>query len=252
MTEVRQIMNKLMNPCCGCNKNYKPTFIEQVANCITHGMFIPSSLYLLFKFHTLSRTFEEEMNAWVYGMSLIILYGVSTAYHLLCFTKKTKMIEMLRISDHATIYMFIAASYTPWLTLTDYNINSSLYIIPLWSIAIFGIIFSFIYKAKEHHEFELIVYVCEGVLPAIFLIAQVGFDTGMRDLALGGAWVLSGILFFRLDGKLPFAHAIWHIFVYLATYYHSRAFMNLLIERNSLSESNIMSMNPLMEVLGGN
>ena len=49
-----------------------------------------------------------------------------------------------------------------------------------------------------------------------------------------------------MDGKLPFAHAIWHIFVYLATYYHSRAFMDLLITRNSLSESNIMNINPLL------
>lgn len=233
MTEVRQIMNKLMNPCCGCNKNYKPTFIEQVANCITHGMFIPSSLYLLFKFHTLSRTFEEEMNAWVYGVSLIILYGVSTAYHLLCFTNKTKMIEMLRISDHATIYMFIAASYTPWLTLTDYNINSSLYIIPLWSIAIFGIIFSFIYKAKEHHEFELIVYVAEGVLPAVFLIAQIGYQPELYDIGMGGASFLLGITFFKSDGKLPFAHAIWHLFVFAGTYFHSMAFIGLLERRKA-------------------
>jgi len=77
------------------------------------------------------------------------------------------------------------------------------------------------------------VYVCEGVLPAIFLIAQVGFVPELYDIGMGGACFLFGILFFKSDGKLPFAHAIWHLFVFGGTFYHSVAFIALLERRKA-------------------
>ena len=49
-------------------------------------MFIPSSLYMLYLFCTLAKTQEDLWNAWIYGVSLIILFSVSTLYHCSCFT----------------------------------------------------------------------------------------------------------------------------------------------------------------------
>lgn len=206
--------------------------LEQTANSITHGMFIPTSIYLLYKFCSLSKSDADLFNAWVYGIALIVLFGVSTLYHCSCLTEKTNLIEFLRISDHATIFLFIAASYTPWVTIAGYDIDATHYVIPLWSLAAFGIFFSFYTRALTHHGFELCMYIAEGLLPALFLIWQVGFRPELYDVAVGGFFFLSGIIFFRLDGTLPFAHAIWHIFVFLGTYYHSTALVELLI-RNS-------------------
>ena len=56
----------------------------------------------------------------------------------------------------------------------------------------------------------------------------------MYEVAVGGFFFLSGIIFFKLDGTLPFAHAIWHIFVFLGTYYHSRALVDLLIKNGNM------------------
>ncbi|KAL5264190.1 hypothetical protein ACHWQZ_G005318 [Mnemiopsis leidyi] len=189
--------------------------LEEAANCVTHGR-------------------EEDLfNAWVYGVSLIVLFSVSTIYHCSCFTDKKNLIEYLRISDHATIYLFIAASYTPWLTIAGYDLVATHYVIPLWCLAVFGIFFSFYTKAKSQPGIELCMYVAEGVLPAVLMIHQVGYRPEFYDVAAGGFFFLSGIIFFKLDGTLPFAHAIWHIFVFLGTYYHSIALMELLAKNGN-------------------
>lgn len=62
---------------------------------------------------------------------------------------------------------------------------------------------------------------------------QVGYKPEVQQIALGGFFFLSGIIFFKLEGYLPFAHAIWHIFVFLGTYYHSLAFMDLLVRNGN-------------------
>jgi len=218
-----------------CNTKSKGIHVlEQLANCVSHGMFIPTSLYLLYKFCVLSKREEDLFNAWVYGVSLIILFSVSTLYHCSCFTNKKTLIEYLRISDHATIYLFIAASYTPWMTIAGYDINASLYVVPLWGLAAFGIFFSCYTKAMTHNGVELCMYVAEGLLPALVLVCQVGYKPEFYQVALGGFFFLSGIIFFKLDGTLPFAHAIWHIFVFLGTYYHSTALVDLLIKNGNM------------------
>jgi hemolysin III len=47
----------------------------------------------------------------VYGTGLVLLFGVSGTYHIFNWPPKVK--EWLRRADHATIFVFIAATYTP-------------------------------------------------------------------------------------------------------------------------------------------
>ena len=47
----------------------------------------------------------------VYGSGLVLLFAVSATYHTINWPPKVK--EWLRRADHATIFIFIAASYTP-------------------------------------------------------------------------------------------------------------------------------------------
>ena len=47
----------------------------------------------------------------VYGTGLVLLFGVSATYHMFHWPPKVK--DWLRRADHATIFVFIAATYTP-------------------------------------------------------------------------------------------------------------------------------------------
>jgi hemolysin III len=47
----------------------------------------------------------------VYGTALVLLFGVSATYHIINWPPKAK--DWLRRADHATIFVFIAATYTP-------------------------------------------------------------------------------------------------------------------------------------------
>jgi hemolysin III len=47
----------------------------------------------------------------IYGAGLILLFGVSATYHIFDWPPRVK--NWLRRADHATIFVFIAATYTP-------------------------------------------------------------------------------------------------------------------------------------------
>ena len=53
---------------------------------------------------------------------------------------------------------------------------------------------------------------------SFFLLLQA--STGLFELALGGLLYVVGVVFFKSDGNLPFAHAIWHVFGSIAAWVH--------------------------------
>lgn len=209
-----------MSCCAQTGEAYNPTVVEQVANCVTHGIFVIPSIVAVYYMLTHSTSHQHYFCSLVYGIALVMLFTVSTTFHVLClFTSQRTDAwrRMFHLGDRFMIYVFIAASYMPWLNLQDFGDYGYRVSTVVWAAAVSGVVYSFLYHEK-YKMLETILYLCLGFLPAVPLASR--SVTGMFELACGAVLYIIGVIFFKNDGKIPFAHAIWHIFGSTAAWVH--------------------------------
>jgi hemolysin III len=153
----------------------------------------------------------------IYGVTLLVLYSVSTVYHSVRGRAKVIMQKV----DHLSIYLLIAGSYTPFCLVTLRGPwGWSLFGI-VWTLAVIGMLQE-IKPRSEARILSLVIYAVMGwiVLVAVKpLIAALG-TTGFAWLAAGGVFYTVGIIFFALDSRLRHAHGIWHLFVITGSLLH--------------------------------
>ncbi len=85
------------------------------------------------------------------------------------------MKELFHRGDRAMIYIFIAASYFPWLTLLplpDNTWTSDVLPIGVWVFALMGIVYQQLFHEK-YKWLETLIYVCVGALPCITIVLEV-------------------------------------------------------------------------------
>ncbi len=193
---------------------------EEILNVITHGLgFLLSiaALVLLVVFASLNGNVWHIVGVTVYGASLVILYLASTLYHL---SRKQKVRNKLNIFDHSSIYVLIAGTYTPFLLVTLHGPWGWSLLGIVWGLAIGGIVFKIFFIGK-YDLVSALLYVLMGWL---IIIAIKPLN---ENLATGGLWWLlgGGISYsvgavFYMVKKIPYNHAIFHIWVLLGSLAH--------------------------------
>jgi len=204
-------------------KAYMPTDCEHIANMLTHGLWVlPSLAGLLWMMH-LSNGSLQLLITFVYGLSLFSLFAISTAFHALayCGDRFEKLRFWFHLGDRAIIYIFIAASYTPWLTLREHNLSCVNMLFIVWVAAILGIFYQYMFH-ERYKLLETVFYLIIGVVPSV-VVLEMNDSTGVHEVAIGGGIYIAGVVFFKCDGVIPFAHAIWHCFVFLGALTHFSA-----------------------------
>lgn len=202
---------------------------EEIANGITHGLGVLLGIAALVVLLVLSIKKGDTLSIVafsVYGACFILMYLSSTLYHSITNEKAKKI---LRVFDHSSIFLFIAGTYTP-ITLLSMSGGLRLGIlIAVWSIAIFGVAFKIITFGQfdRFKALSLILYIGMGWI-AVFTIKPI-----IRMTSLGFfLWILGGGLFYTLGTifysikRIPYNHAIWHLFVLAASITH---FVGILI-----------------------
>ncbi len=193
---------------------------EEKMNVISHAIGLVLSivaLVLLVVYSSKDGTAKHIVSFSIYGLSLIVLYSASTFYH---YSKTPKLRQRLNIFDHASIYVLIAGTYTPftlvvltgWVGWTIFGIA--------WGLAIIGIVLKLFYTGK-YDKVSTIAYVLMGWL-IIFalnpLINNFPFN-GLIWLLAGGLFYTFGALLYLLH-SIKYNHAIFHIFVLLGSFSH--------------------------------
>ncbi|XP_064478101.1 monocyte to macrophage differentiation factor-like isoform X2 [Ornithodoros turicata] len=215
-------LKRLMNHRPRGNEPYVPTEVEHLANVTTHALSILPSFFGLKFLVQRAHTPTHYTAALIYGAALVLLFVVSSLFHSIHFLGKLKALrEILHRCDRAAIYIFIASAYTPWLLLKEYSSWGQKQLYVVWLLCLLGIAYQNIFHEK-YKTLEVLIYMASALVPASATFSMRP-ATGLKEIIYGGCLYFVGVLFFKLDGRLPFAHAIWHLFVNAATMVHYQA-----------------------------
>ena len=186
---------------------------EEIANAVTHGIAALLSVVGLIAMLYVTVGSSDAVTitaAAVFGGSMIFLYTASTLYHAIPNLKAKRILQML---DHSAIYVMIAGSYTPFCLVTLEGMTGTILCIAVWTIAIAGVILQPI-LLKRAEWLNCLLYLLLGwcvVLVMKPLIAALPM-AGLWLLASGGVVYSLGVIFYLWD-RIPYNHAIWHLFV---------------------------------------
>lgn len=193
--------------------------MEHLANVATHGVWILPALLAGLELVRRAPSRSRLLSALVYGAALLLLFVVSTVFHCVhcCCSSAAGptprlggLKDLLHRCDRAMIYVFIAASYFPWLE-SSARAATAPWRLLVWAMAGLGILYQQLFH-ERYKRLETCFYVLMGLGPSVAVVGAGEFDD-IPELQLGGLLYLLGIVFFKLDGRLACAHAIWHLFV---------------------------------------
>lgn len=186
---------------------------EEVFNAISHGvgaLLSIAALVLMIVFSCIPFNGIKLAASIVYGVTLILLFSASTLYHAITHPLAK---AVLRVLDHASIFLLIAGTYTP-VTLVTFGDATGLTLFGVvWIAAIVGVVLNAL-SIERFKVFSMVCYIAMGwvivfaikpliaalPLPALFL------------LVAGGLFYTLGLIFYRLK-RIRYMHGVWHLFV---------------------------------------
>lgn len=188
-------------------------FKEELANSLTHGfgvLFGIVAVPILIALATFEGNVPGLVGAAVFGFSFLMVYGFSTLYHSVGYPPLKRV---LRIMDHISIYFLIAGSYTPFILTYMLDTTGITLLSVLWGMTLLGIGFK-VWFTGRFDKLSVIIYLVMGwllVVVAKRFFAVVPGEVGIM-LVAGGLSYSLGVIFYRWK-RLPYHHAIWHLFV---------------------------------------
>jgi len=190
---------------------YSP--IEEKINIISHaiGFILSIVAFMLLVAHAnLHGDVWHIVSFSIFGASLITLYAASTIYHS---AKKSELRNRLKIIDHASIYILIAGTYTPFTLVTLNGTIGWVIFGTSWGLALTGIILK-LFLTGKYNLISTIMYVLMGwviVFAIKPLINNLPLE-GLIWLLVGGISYTIGAILYSIK-KIKFNHAIFHMFV---------------------------------------
>jgi hemolysin III len=186
---------------------------EEIANAVTHGVGVALSLAALVALAVLSAFSKDPWRiagAVTFGVTLVLLYAASTLYHSI---PNERARHVLKVLDHASIYLLIAGTYTPFTLVTLRDEGGLRLFGVIWGLALFGVALEsfWVYRPKW---VSTVVYLAMGWLVIVVIrpLSAALHPGGVALLAAGGAAYTLGTIFY-LAKRVRYMHMVWHLFV---------------------------------------
>ncbi|OCK43408.1 hemolysin D [Tenacibaculum soleae] len=200
--------------------NHQYSKKEEKLNVLTHGFGLVLTIVAMPFLVLKSLEYNEfwKISSFViYSLSLIILYAASTFYHA---AKEPKLRRRLNIFDHAAIYVLIAGSYTPFCLVVLPDSSGWYLFVFVWLFALAGVVLKLFFTGK-FDKLSTALYLIMG-WQVIFLIKPLMnslSSDGLFYLMAGGVFYTVGAILYSIK-KIPYNHAIFHVFVLLGSFSH--------------------------------
>lgn len=201
---------------------------EELASALTHGAGVVASAVgavVLIALSALRGDPWKIVGTAVFSATLVLLYTASTLYHA---SRRPAARARLQVFDHCAIYLLIAGTYTPF-TLVGLrgSWGWSLFGVA-WGLAVAGVVFKLFFTGR-FPRLSTAIYVGMGwmVLVAAGPMTRLLSPETLAWLVAGGLTYTAGTLFYH-SRRIPYAHAIWHLFVLGGSVCHFAAVMTQL------------------------
>jgi hemolysin III len=193
---------------------------EEIASSVIHGVGMVLAIAALGVLAVLA---ARHGTAWhvigcsIFGITLVLLYTASTLYHGI---PQPRAKAVLRLLDHCAIFLLIAGTYTPFALV---NLRGP------WGWSLLGAVWAAAVSAIALRA------ALRRQLPALFLTLYLTMGWaalavrrpllesiepgGLALLLAGGIAYTVGVAFY-LWRRLPYQHAIWHVFVLAGSTLH--------------------------------
>ena len=196
------------------------SFGEEVANSVTHGvgwLLSVGGLAVLVTFAAVTGGALRVVSCAVFGATLVLLYTASTLYHALT---RHGAKRVFRVLDHSAIFLLIAGTYTPLALVAVGGLWGWSLFTTIWLLAAVGVLLNTIAHGRWRW-LSITLYVTMGWLVVIAirpLVAAV--TTGVLWLIVAGGLAYTAGLAFYGWRRLPYGHAVWHLFVLAGSVLH--------------------------------
>ncbi len=187
--------------------------IEEWLNTATHGL---GAILSVVGTIALIVAASQLGDAWkivsfsIFGASLILLYLASALYH---GTRHPRLRALFKTLDHCAIFLLIAGTYTPFLLVNMRGTTGWTLFVIIWSMAITGVVLKIIFKNRFNLA-RVGIYIAMGwliIFASSDLVASLS-ETALYLTIAGGVVYTAGVIFYPAD-RIPYMHAVWHLFV---------------------------------------
>jgi len=192
---------------------------EELAHSLTHGAGLALgivALVLLIVFAVRKGSTIHVVSCAIYGATLVVLYASSTLYHALPHGSGKRVFGIL---DHASIFLLIAGTYTPFTLVTlEGELGWFLFAV-IWTLAIGGVLLEALSKGRRR-RLQVLFYLLMGwgIVGAARPLVRELAPGGIVLLLAGGIFYTLGVIFYVW--RRPFHHAVWHLFVLGGSFCH--------------------------------
>ena len=203
---------------------YIPSFGEEVANSVSHGvMTILMLLALPFSavwayMHNPANSVLASVGVSIFVISIFLMFLCSTLYHSTLPESKHKAV--FHILDHIMIYFAIAGSYTPVALCVIGGWQGVLIVVIQWVMVLFGIFYKSLSK-RSIPSISLTIYLIMGWMIVIFfpLFWNNASTPLLALIGAGGIFYTLGAIFYAKKG-FRYHHLVWHLLINLAVVCH--------------------------------